>query len=112
MKEMNNFVFFPSFLECVNNAPESERADIVYCIVQYGIYGRVPKKTTQSFKMIFPAIKPIIDASVKRYNSQVENGKKGGRPKKIKTQMKPKQNPKKTQLKPKANRTQTQMKPK
>ncbi len=46
MKELNNFVFFPSFLECVKNAPENERADIVYCIVQYGIYGKVPKKTS------------------------------------------------------------------
>lgn len=116
MKEMNNFVFFPSFLECVNNAPESERADIVYCIVQYGIYGRVPKKTTQSFKMIFPAIKPIIDASVKRYNSQVENGKKGGRPKKDKnpneTQAKPKENPIKTQSEPNTNPNETQVKAK
>ena len=115
MKEMNNFVFFPSFFECVNNAPESERADIVYCIVQYGIYGKVPKKTTQSFKMIFPAIKPIIDASVKRYNSQVENGKKGGRPKKDKnpneTQLKPKENPIKTQSEPNTNPKRTEHKP-
>lgn len=116
MKELNNFVFFPSFLECVKNAPENERADIVYCIVQYGIYGKVPKKTSQSFKMIFPAIKPIIDASVKRYNSQVENGKKGGRPKKDKnlneTQIKPKDNPLISQNEPNINLIETQVKAK
>ena len=112
MKEMNNFVFFPSFLECVRNAPENERADIVYSIVQYGIYGKVPKKTTQSFKIIFPAIKPIIDASVKRYNAQIENGKKGGRPKKVKTQQKPNENPNITENEPNINPKETQLKPK
>lgn len=105
--QTNNFVFFPSFLECVENAPENDRAEIVYCIVQYGIYGKISKSAPQSFKMIFPAIRPIIDASIKRYNAQKENGKKGGRPKKEKLN----QNPSITQLKPKDNPTITHEKP-
>lgn len=107
MNDLNNFVFFPSFLECVENAPESERAETVYAIVQYGIYGKIPETVPQSFKMIFPAIKPIIDASIKRYNAQLANGKKGGRPRKEK----PNQNPNETQLKPNNNPNITQEKP-
>lgn len=107
MKELNNFLFYASFLECVENAPESERAETVYAIVHYGIYGKIPDNVPQSFKMIFPAIKPNIDSSIKRYNAYVENGKKGGRPKKEK----PNQNQNETKLKPNNNQTKTKEKP-
>lgn len=107
MSEINNFLFYASFLECVENAPESERAETVYAIVHYGIYGKIPDNVPQSFKMIFPAIKPNIDSSIKRYNAYVENGKKGGRPKKEK----PNQNQNETKLKPNNNQTETKEKP-
>lgn len=107
MNEKNNFIFYPSYLECVENAPENERAETIYAIVQYGIYGKIPENAPQSFKMIFPAIKPNIDSSINNYNARVENGKKGGRPKKEKnlneTETKPNNNLDETETKPKRN---------
>lgn len=109
MKELNKFVFFPSFLECVENAPIEERGNVVYAIVKYGITGKLPSNLPQSFKMIFPAIKPIIDSTIKKYNAQIENGKKGGRPKTKSSLEKPKQNPNESQLKPNNNQIESQL---
>ena len=93
-------VFYRSFYEAIQGIPESEQLKLYNGIFEYMFNDKEILKETGVAKSMFTLIKPNVDSAVKRYNASVENGKKGGRPKKKETQEKPKQNPKKTQEKP------------
>jgi hypothetical protein len=62
------------------------------------------KITDSSAKLCWNFMKPTIDYHTRKYNTSVENGKKGGRPT---TQEKPKENPKKPNLNPKVIQEET-----
>ncbi len=113
MNRSNNFIFYSSFFDSIENLPEEERENVAYAIVKYGVTGTLPKKMSASLKVIFPLIKPNIDNSIRRYSAQCENGKKGGRPKKIIkpniTQIKANNNPNETQIKPNNNPNETEL---
>lgn len=85
MKETKreSFVFYRSFLEAIEQIPGKLRKAQAYkVIVEYGLNGIEPKEPTDCVvKIIFTQAKPQIDASNKRHNNCVENGKKGGAPK-------------------------------
>lgn len=90
-----SFIFYKSFLECLQELPDTDRLALYDTIAHYGIEGE-NKETNGLVKAIFALIKPQIDANVTRY----ENGKKGGRPK---TETKPKRNRAKTEAEPNVN---------
>ena len=89
--ERNSFIFYKSFLDAVDDLPESNQAHIYKAIARYGIYGEDP--TLDKWEAaIFKLICPQIDANNKRYENGckgAEHGQKGaeyghlgGRPKK------------------------------
>ena len=84
-----SFVFFESFFESICNMPAKCRLEIYEAICHYALYGDTIEMSPKA-RALFILMKPNIDSSAKRYRAAVENGKKGGRPKK--TQTKPKQN--------------------
>jgi hypothetical protein len=64
--------------------------------------------------LLWVAIKPNMDSSIKRYNAKVSNGKKGGRPKTENNLTKPKitkEEPKITKEEPKQNNVKTEQEP-
>jgi hypothetical protein len=71
-------------------------------IVKYGLYGIEPELSKGYLKSIWKLITSTVDATSKKYDASVENGKKGGRPKK-----EPNNNPTETQEKPNNNPTET-----
>ncbi len=97
----NSFVFFASYYDAIKNLPEDEQGQFYKTLVEYIIVGKQPKKLSQTAKACFLLVKPFLDNSAKRYDANIENGKKGGRPKK--QEQKPKQNPTETQTKPNNN---------
>lgn len=73
-----SFVFYASFYEALQDLKDKERLKMYDAICELALKGKEEKMTGIS-KTIFTLIKPQILANQKRY----ENGKKGGRPKKI-----------------------------
>ena len=96
-----SFVFYKSFYEAIKNVPEEEQLKLYKAICEYSFEGKdiLPEGIA---KAMFILIKPNLDSANARYEASVENGKKGGRPKK-ETQQKPKQNPDETQTEPNSN---------
>lgn len=101
----NSFIFQPSYLDAVERLDEMEMYKTLYAIVKYGVTGVMPDNINNITQFALDLIKPNIDASIKKYKAQKENGKKGGRPKKnpTETQTKPNKNPTETQVKPNKN---------
>ena len=94
MKE--SIVFYKSFYEAIKNIPQEEQLKLYNAIFDYSFTEKEPKIEDGIAKAMFILIKPNIDSANARYKASVENGKKGGRPKK-ETQEKPEKNLNKTQ---------------
>lgn len=80
-KEIKGFLFYRSFYEACEDLEENERLLFYETIFKYVFDGEEPQ-FKGALKMAFMMIKPNIDKSLSNYKSKVENGKKGGRPKK------------------------------
>lgn len=100
-----SFIFYASYYDAISELPPEEQGQIYKAIIDYGIAKKAPSSLTPAGRMCFKLIKPTVDAALSRYDANVENGKKGGRPK---TQTKPKQNPNETQTKPTVNPAKSQ----
>ncbi len=72
----NQFTFFPSYWEAIEDLPREIQGEVLIAIIEYGVTG----KTTVSLKPIanalFKAMRPNIDMSIARRNV----GKTGGAP--------------------------------
>lgn len=95
--ERDSFVFYRSFLECIDNLPEESQLECYRAIAKYALDGEAPAEGMAA--AILALAKPIIDNNNKRY----ENGKKGGR--------KPNNNQTKTKAEPNRNQTETEPEP-
>lgn len=97
--ERESFVFYRSFFESIKGLPRDIQGEVLTAIVEYGLYGETTENPKPIAGAILTLVKPQIDANNKRYN----NGKKGGRPTKNKTEQEPKQNQNETKQKPNDN---------
>lgn len=100
-------IIFPSLYEALQYFDEKSKLEFLEIVIRYQLYNEEFKLSDYSAPAalaLFTAVKPNIDKAMSRYDASVENGKKGGRPKKnqrnpIETQSKPSE----TQLKAKQN---------
>ena len=90
-KERNGFIFLKTFDESIQDLEEQDKCIMYQAIIHYGLYGIEPTLEKGYLKSIWKLITSTIDVTSKKYDASVENGKKGGRPKK--TQEKPNNNP-------------------
>ena len=110
----NSFLFYRSFMEAIETIPdELKKAQAYKVIVEYGLDRKEPDINEDLVvKVIFKQAKPQIDASIKRYDNCVKNGKQGGAPKGNKNAMKkttkeqPRNNQETTKKQPRNNRKQ------
>lgn len=65
------------------NGNEEQKKEIVWAIVKYGLEEEYNKTDDPVVNMALDFILPQIDNMKDKYNSQIEQGKKGGRPKTI-----------------------------
>ena len=98
-----SFVFYRSFFEALKDMDKESQADCLMAIADYAL-NDVEPKLTPAVRMFFTLVKPQIDANKRR----MENGTKGGRPRKPKnnleiTEEKPKQNLDETKIEPNVN---------
>lgn len=102
----DSFVFYKSFQQAIDEAPESEQLAIYRAISYYALYRKEPGLTGLA-KIVWLLIKPQLDANWKRY----ENGCKGGAPvsntnnrySKSTTKVQPKNNRSTTKVQPNVN---------
>lgn len=78
--ERDSLIFYRSFYEAIVDLPKDIKLEVFTAIVEYGLYGRLPENPKPVAKGIFTLVKPNIDANTARF----ENGKKGGRKKRVK----------------------------
>lgn len=79
----DSFVFYRSFYESIKNLDKDTQLEIYSAICEYSLNDEIGELSPVA-TAIFTLMKPNIDSATKRYNASVENGKKGGRPKKEK----------------------------
>lgn len=80
----NQFTFYRSYFDAIQELPKEERADIILAVCGYAIYETEPQGLSPAASMAFKLIRPTLDSGRRK----AESGAKGG-------------------SKPKANRKQT-----
>lgn len=92
----DGFIFYRSFFESAKALKDDEKLELYEAIFEYAL-NQKETETKPLVSAFINLMKPQIDANNRRY----ENGKKGGRPPKEKTETKPKNNLDKTKAKAK-----------
>lgn len=105
--EKNSFVFYRSFYDAIKSIPQEQQLALYNAIMEYTFENKILDTDDGVIQGMFALIKPNIDSTNAKYWANIENGKKGGRPKK-EIEKKPNQNPNETQPKPNQNPTKTQ----
>lgn len=98
----DNFLLYGSFYDAICDLPESEQLKAFHALCRYGLHGEIydePGVVRAFLRMAMPN----IDAAHHRYEVNIANGKKGGRPKKTETEQEPNNNPTETETKPTNN---------
>ena len=76
-------VFYETWYKTISKLPVKEQLRAYQYIFDYSFYGAEPEEDKTSASLVFSMAKPNLDSAHKRYDTAVENGKKGGRPKTI-----------------------------
>ena len=78
-----SFVFYRSFFEAISKLDDKKRLKMYDLISNFALNSEEIDTKYEICEQLFTLIKPQLVASHKHY----EDGKKGGRPKKIKTEL-------------------------
>jgi hypothetical protein len=103
----DSFVFYSSWFEAIKQFPPEMQGAIYAHIIEYGLYGKEPNNMGAVENVMWPLIKPQIDANRTRY----ENGCKGGRRKPSEELTETKTEPNENQTEPNGNQTETKTEP-
>lgn len=114
MNEGKSFIMLPSYFEALRTLEDGDRLTMYDAVMSYVFEGREPE-LQGVLQSLFTLLRPNIDSSIRKYQANVENGRRGGRPRKHTPRgdhpEKPGRNPTETQPKPRENPTETQQKP-
>lgn len=108
--ERNTFIFYKSFLDSINELTDDLQFELFKAIANYGIYGEIQSDASPVCKALMVSFKPVIDSANKSYDTKVENGRRGGRPKKSEHQqeIENRNETEKNRIKTEKNRTITE----
>ena len=98
----NSVIILRSYWESIKGLPDDKQLLFLKSIIEYGMDSIEPEFTGIE-KSFWIQIKATIDNSMKRYNTSIENGKKGGAPK---GNNNAKKQPETTQQQPKSTQEQ------
>jgi hypothetical protein len=82
---VNGIIIKASYYNALKDFDDDTFCVVFRAICEYGFTNTLPTFSNPIHKLAFELIKPNIDADLKRYKANTENGKKGGRPKKEQT---------------------------
>ena len=81
-QKRTSFVFYDGFYEAIQELETAEeKVELLDAICTYEFTGEIPEMS-YACRVAFKVIKKSLDTANNRYLASVENGKKGGRPKK------------------------------
>lgn len=84
-KNPKSFVFYESFFKGISAIADHAVAyDVYRGLIEYGLYGTLPEDISDIAQALVIAFGYQIDIAKEKHAVKVENGKKGGRPKKAK----------------------------
>lgn len=78
----DSFVMFKNWSEAIEALPEEYQLETYKALSKYGLTGEMPEDISPVAKAILISFSKGMENNIARYNASVENGKKGGRPKK------------------------------
>lgn len=81
MEEKTSFVFYKTYYDAIKELDTDSQVQMYDAIMQYALYGN-EIELDNHLRPIFVLIKVGLDNASRRYEASVNNGKKGGRPKK------------------------------
>ena len=82
----DSFVVFKDWAESIEALPEEYQLEGYKALAYYGLHGEPPTDTSPVITSLMISFRTVMKDNIARYNASVENGKKGGRPKKELTQ--------------------------
>lgn len=99
----DSMIIYRSIAEALSELPSDEYKTMMSAVFGYAFDDILPEFGDAACRMAWRLIKPQLDACVRKYQAQVDNGQKGGRPKTQQNPTKPNENPNK----PNGNPTET-----
>ncbi len=78
----DSFVFYSSFIDTIETAPENIQLELYKAICYCGVGRKEAEEFQFPISLFVRQAMSSVDAAQKRYDKSVENGVKGGRPKK------------------------------
>ena len=78
----DSFVVLKTWGEAIKALPEEYRLECYESLFQYGLTGEMPEDISAIAKALLISFSRGMENNIARYHASVENGKKGGRPKK------------------------------
>ena len=117
MAEKKSFVLYLEYAEYFGELTDEQAGKVIKAIYAFE-QGQEPPELSGAAKIAFSAVRNQLMRDNERWEKQVRNGKRGGRPasqeepshNQEETQTKPNDNPNVTQVKPNHNPTETQSK--
>lgn len=82
--QRESFVIFKNWVDAIDTLPEENRYETFKALADYGLSGQMPENISQITRALLCSFSAGVERNLERYQANVENGKKGGRPKKIK----------------------------
>jgi hypothetical protein len=86
MRMADSFVIYRSYIESARKLPKDKQLDFYNWLIDFALDDVEPDFSAETPEMqfaldlVFGQIKESVSASIKRYKSSVENGRKGGNP--------------------------------
>ena len=77
-----SFILFKNWTDSIEALPDEYQLEAYKALTKYGLTGEMPEDTSAVVKAILISFSVGMTNNIARYHASVENGKKGGRPKK------------------------------
>ena len=78
----DSFVILKNWANAIEVLPEEYQLETYKALMSYGLTGQMPENVSAITKALLISFSVSMENNITRYNASVENGKKGGRPKK------------------------------
>lgn len=80
----DSFIIFKNWADAINALPEEYQLETYKALVEFGTTGEIPEGLSQIANAMLVSFSVGMEKNISRYTASVENGKKGGRPRKDK----------------------------
>lgn len=73
MERRNQFTFYRSFWEAVQDLPEPDRQQVLEAIIRYALDGKMPRHLLSYCRSVFTLCRPVLDTARKKAKAMKEN---------------------------------------